>query len=104
LRALLGMILGCQTCVRAFPKKCIKTYTLEQMCQHVSSCHNVRVQADAGTHTGYAYCNSCPRRNGHGRRLPSFRDVQNHLLDHNIDVREYDDIELVQSDGMETFY
>ena len=84
----------CQTCVNKNQRKGVRVFGLETLCQHVASKHSINMQADAGTHDGYVYCNDCPRSNGHGRRLPSFKDVKEHLTVHNVDVCDYDDVEI----------
>jgi hypothetical protein len=83
----------CQTCVDANVRRSVKCFSLGSLCQHIKSVHDKDVQADCGTHEGYVYCNECLRSNGHGRRLPTFSDMKDHMFIHNIDVREYEDLE-----------
>ena len=53
---------------------------------HISGKHCVEVKAG---NIHFAHCNSCPRTNGHGRRLSSFEIVRDHLWNqHGIEISE----------------
>lgn len=59
----------------------------EDLINHVRGCHGVDVTTGI---SHFAYCNDCPRQNGHGCRLNDMDEVVDHLEKHVVDIYVFD--------------
>jgi N-dimethylarginine dimethylaminohydrolase len=59
----------------------------QDLINHVRGCHCIDVTTG---YSHFAYCNDCPRQNGHGRRLNNMDAVMNHLEKHGVEIYTFD--------------